>query len=469
MTKPSLQAVRQRYQHDHNRPIYHYLPPHNWMNDPNGVIQWRGRYHLFYQYNPLGAYHDNMHWGHAVSDDLVHWQDLDIALAPDDDTIDEGGIFSGCIVDHDGTPTAFYTGVNHGASRQSQCMATSDGDLTVWHKHLHNPVVTAPPERAHQTSDFRDPFVWREGDTWYMLVGSRIEGVGGAVFLYASANLTDWRYLNPLLVGDNARHGIMWECPNFFPLGDQWVLVISSHIGHTTGTVIYFVGDFREHRFYPAYEAVLDSGVYYAPLTHLDDQGRRIMWGWLREARSPEQQLAAGWSGVQAIPRMLSLDAAKRLQMSPVPELKQLRQDQPLHSLTAPVGEPQALPLHGLNLDIEARFEPQAGCDLRFEFPQADEALIISYDPTLETLNVRYTNAADKTSSLLHGRLHRLDVGETLDLRILLDGSVVEIIANQRTSITQRIYPNHIADPRLHIDPATKVIALDVWSMNAIW
>ncbi|MEM6527972.1 MAG: glycoside hydrolase family 32 protein, partial [Chloroflexota bacterium] len=324
MAKKSLQTELNHTRRDLGRPIYHFLPARNWMNDPNGVIQWNGRYHLFYQYNPFGAYHDHMHWGHAVSDDLIHWEELPIAIAPSPGSVDEGGIFSGCIVNNAGTPTAFYTGVNLGATEQRQCMAVGDDELQTWQKYEANPVIAGPPTHADQTPDFRDPFVWREGDVWYMVVGSRIEGVGGAAFLYHSQDLHNWTYLHPLLVGDMARHGVMWECPNFFPIGDKWVLVISLHTGIGTGHAIYFVGDYYDKRFYPQYEAILDSSVYYAPLTFLDDQNRRIMWGWLRESRSGDEQLAAGWSGVQAIPRVLTLDSSNRLLMNPVPELAQI-------------------------------------------------------------------------------------------------------------------------------------------------
>ncbi|MEO0565133.1 MAG: glycoside hydrolase family 32 protein, partial [Chloroflexota bacterium] len=324
------------------------------MNDPNGVIQWDGRYHLFYQYNPFGAFHDHMHWGHAVSDDLIHWQELPIAIAPSPNSVDEGGIFSGCIVEHNGKPIAFYTGVNVGATEQQQCMAVGDNELITWQKHHANPVIATPPSNMDQFSEFRDPFVWQEGNTWYMLVGSQIEGVGGTALLYTSEDLTNWTYLHPLLVGDVARHGAMWECPNFFPLGDKWVLVISLHTGIGTGNVIYFVGEYHDYRFYPEHEAVMDSGVYYAPLTCLDDQNRRLMWGWLRESRSGEEQRAVGWSGVQAIPRVLTLDEDNRLLMNPVPELAQIR-TQKLYDDETLDGSPLALP--GLALDLTIVFQ----------------------------------------------------------------------------------------------------------------
>lgn len=470
MSQPT-KNIHQSYKADPSRPTYHYLPAKNWMNDPNGVIQWNGRYHLFYQYNPLGPLHANMHWGHAVSDDMVHWHELPIALAPTPNTYDEGGIFSGCIVDNAGDAVAVYTGVNQGYDVQQQCLAhSSDPDLQTWQKSAQNPVLNAPPANADQTADFRDPFVWREGDDWKMIVGSRIEGIGGAVFLYRSKDLTEWEYLHPLHVGDLARHGVMWECPNFFQLGDKWVLIISSHIGYATGTVLYFVGDYCNDRFYPEYEAVLDSAYYYAPLTHLDDQSRRIMWAWLREGRSDDHQLAAGWSGVQAIPRVLSLDQKNRLLMSPAPELETIRGTH--HHFTAADVDETPLPVQGLALDIEVSFAINGGanCGLAVAAaPDGSESTTIIYDPVTETLRVRRHSTEDGLELHPQGRQHRLDPDETLDLRILIDGSVLEIIANQRTSLTSRIYPIQAESNQLRILQPGLLRSLDIYEMSSIW
>lgn len=450
------------------RPIYHFLPRQNWMNDPNGVIHWKGRYHLFFQYNPAGAYHDNMHWGHAVSDDLVYWQELPIALTPDAGTADEGGVFSGCIVDDNGIPTAFYTGVNQGYSLQRQCLAVGDDDLVTWQKHAGNPVIPAPPPHANQLTDFRDPFVWRDENTWYMAVGSRIAGVGGAVFLYKSSNLQNWHYLNPLFVGDSARHGPMWECPNFFQLGEKWVLIVSSHSGQATGNVMYFVGDYRDHRFYPEYESILDSGAYYAPLTHLDEKGRRLMWGWIREARSDVAQVESGWSGVQAIPRVLTLDAQHRIEMRPVAEIEQLRAQ-----LLIPLADLQASPatLPGLAFDLEVSFriEDDQICGVVVKDQYTNAKVWITYDPTLETLNVNHNLSEDDKVVVLHGRRHRLEPDETLDLRVLFDKSVIEVIANHRTSITQRVYPTRLTPVQLDFECADRVSSFEIWEMKAIW
>jgi beta-fructofuranosidase len=214
---------------DPHRPAFHFLPEKHWMNDPNGLIQWKGQYHMFYQYNPHGAFHGTIHWGHAISRDLVHWEHLPIALAPTPDGVDKDGCWSGCAVNNNGAPTLLYTGVYP----QVQCIATSSDDLLTWQKHPH-PVITAPPPEieVHAGGEIRDPFVWKEKDQWYMLLGSRIEGAGGLILLYRSEDLLHWEYLHPLLTGDANQMepfwtGTMWECPNFIDFGEKRTLIIS--------------------------------------------------------------------------------------------------------------------------------------------------------------------------------------------------------------------------------------------------
>lgn len=459
-------------QQDIHRPHYHYLPASNWMNDPNGVIHWNGCYHLFYQYNPYGANHANMHWGHAVSDDLVHWEELPIAITPTPDTYDLGGIFSGCMVNDNGTPIVFYTGVNKDYKVQVQCVATGSDDLLTWVKHPNNPVIGDVPAAMQQTEDFRDPFVWQEEDGWYMVVGTKIQDMGGAILLYRSDNLIDWEYLNPLFVGENARNGVMFECPNFFKLGDKWVLLISSHIGHTTGTVLYFVGRYENHKFIPETEGVFDSGYAYASLTHLDDQGRRILWSWIREGREEEHFVNAGWSGVQAIPRVLSLDSQGCLLMSPVVEIEQTRGTH--HHFSAETIKGNSLPVSGLNLDIQASFIPHdtetCGIDLLCSADGSEKASVY-YEPSTETIRIerQYADSNTTHDTYLQGLPHALADGEMLELRILLDGSVIEVIANKRTSVTSRFYPSQTDSQHLRLINPSTVKTLDIWEMSSIW
>ncbi len=458
---------------DIHRPSYHFLPAANWMNDPNGVIQWHGRYHLFFQYNPDGAYHANMHWGHAVSDDLLHWQELPVAIAPTPNSPDQGGIFSGCVVNDQGRPTAFYTGVNGDYSVQVQCLARGNHDLTRWQKYADNPVIGTVPAEMGQTRDFRDPFVFQHAGLWYMCLASHIVGVGGAVLLYRSANLTDWDYCGPLYVGESARSGWNFECPNFFPLGDKWVLLVSIQLEKSPGYTIYFVGRFEDERFIPEREGLYDAGYSYASLCHADESGRWLVYSWLREGRSVDKQLAAGWSGVQAIPRVLSLDADKRLISAPVPELQSLRRARQHFTTDELLALDDAvLPTGGFALDIDATFDASAAPTCGIEVaraPDGQEKTAVFYERGSGTLRIQrcYRQADSEIDSAPLGLPHALDADEPLQLRILLDGSVLEIIANGRSRITSRIYPTDAANQSLRLINPAAATDLQLWRLAA--
>jgi len=230
------------------RPKYHLTPPANWLNDPNGLIRWDGRYHVFYQYNPGGPFHNTIHWGHAVSDDLVTWRDEPVALSPSPDGPDRDGCWSGCAVDDDGTPTLLYTGGN--GRDQLPCLATTDDpDLRSWEKYEGNPVIESPPadldvlETEHWRAEFRDHNVWREDGRWHHLVGTGLVDGGGAALLYTGETLTEWTYEGPLLAG-GPDAGAVWECPELLDLGDRRLLHVSDY-----ENVVYFLGTVEDGEF----------------------------------------------------------------------------------------------------------------------------------------------------------------------------------------------------------------------------
>jgi beta-fructofuranosidase len=461
---------------DHHRPTYHFLPPSNWMNDPNGLIQWRGRSHLFYQYNPNGAFHGTIHWGHAVSDDLVHWRDLPVALAPTPGGPDKDGVYSGCALDHDGTPTLMYTGVRP----QVQCIAEaadpSDPDLIAWRKHPSNPVIAEPPAGL-EVEGFRDPFVWREADGWYCVIGSGIVGEGGNVLLYRSTDLVHWEYLHELCRGEIAETGRMWECPNFFPLGDKHVLLISPI---PLQKVLYLVGEYRDHHFTPERTGIVDDGgCYYAPQVTLDEHGRRLMWGWLRENREVETQKAVGWSGVMSVPTELSLTADGRLALRPVPELERLRG---AHRAWTDVeltdGGPNPLAgLSGGQLELGLTVEPADADEVWLSVlrsPDGAEVTRIVYESASGQLWVDRERASldPEPSRERRGAAVQLAADGTLGLRVFVDGSVVEVFAADGTCLTSRVYPTRPDSLGIALGARggrAPVRRVDAWDMRTIW
>lgn len=481
-------ALRARLAADPQRPRYHFQPPAQWMNDPNGLIQWRGRYHLFYQHHPDGPLWDDMHWGHAVSDDLVRWRHLPIALAPTPGGPDEDGVFSGCAVDHDGVPTLVYSGVR--GKEQLVCLATAadpdDPDLVEWRKDPGNPVIPVAPPGSDWVA-YRDPCVWREGDAWYMVHGAGIVDVGGAALLYRSADLRDWDYLGPIRVGEIARRepiwtGSMWECPQFFPLGDKHVLLISVWYRNppepSTLYIAALIGTFDGQRFTPEREEVFDAGAGYAPQTMRDERGRRLCWSWIRETRSREAITAAGWAGAMSLPYVFSPRPDGLLGVAPAPELAALRGAHTrLGETTLAEGARPLADVSGDCLELALELDPgdaaTVGLIVR-RSPDGAEATRIAYTPASGRLAIErerssLDEAADRAT---RPAALALAPGEPLRLRAFLDRSIIEVFANERLILTERIYPTRPDSTGVALfaeGGGATVRSLDAWQMGTIW
>lgn len=477
-------AWRLRYQRraakvrkDPQHPHFHFAAPANWMNDPNGLIQWKGKYHIFYQHNPDAAEWGNMHWGHAVSPDLVHWQHLPIAMAPTPGGPDEGGCFSGCAVEYQGKPVFIYTAV----FPETQCLAFGLDDLRKWKKYKGNPVISSPPE-GMQVEGFRDPYVWRDQDGWHMVLGSGIRGVGGTILYYRSKDLLNWQYIGPILTGDLTRTtpfptGSMWECPQFFKLGNSWYLILSL-MGAGAFGVAYYRGDFVDGHFSPYSLSILDYGgrFFYAPQTFVDQSGRRVMVGWLLEERSPAAQLHAGWSGVHSIPRLLSEDAHGQLCIQPVPELASLRHAN-YHKDQVFLGELECLPEgapSGPQLEITCSLFSGDAAEVGFVLlggAQQETSTRIYVDSPRSMLVVDTTCSSGNADA--PGRVAECPLvilpGHELRLHIFIDRSVIEVFANSSTVLTARFYPPDPESLHLGLYARGSGAALndfDVWSLK---
>jgi beta-fructofuranosidase len=478
----SKESLRDKLASDPQRPRYHFLPAANWMNDPNGPLQWKGEYHLFYQYNPNGAFWGTMHWGHARSKDLVRWEHLPIALAPTPGGPDKGGVFSGSAFVNQSVPTLVYTGVDP----EVQCLATS-ADLINWEKFSANPVIAGPPPEL-KVAGFRDPSVWKEGDTWLMTIGAGIRGKGGAVLLYRSKDAIHWDYLHTLCegpafvsqpskdwpTGDPVTTGEMWECPDFFPLGEKHALMIS-----TQGFVFYLIGSYRDRKFYAEGQGRADLGGHlYAAKSMPDSRGRRILWGWIREARSEAAYRASGWAGVMALPRILTLSPDGLLGIEPAEELMALRQNHQRMANVSITPSTSALLEHvrGDALEILAEFHPgdaeEFGLRVRCA-PDGSEQTVLLCSRTEKRLYLdrRQSSLSPDVQRDVQGGQFELKPGEPSRLQVFLDASVIEVFANRRACLTERIYPTRadsLGVSLLARGGTARLLSLDVWEMRAI-
>ena len=443
------------------RPGYHYTPARNWMNDPNGLVHHRGRYHLYYQYNPHGQVWGNMSWGHASSPDLVHWTEHPVAIAntPTED------IFSGSIVvDHGNTsgfgtadaPTlvAIYTSV-YPDGKQAQSLAYSIDDGMIWTKYAGNPVLD------RDSTAFRDPKV-----SWYPTAGGggywvmvAVEAEAGQVVFYRSGDLRRWTLLSTF-AREGAAEGL-WECPDLFSLpvdGDpdrrQWVLVVSVNPGGPAGGSAsqYFLGDFDGVTFHgtTAARGWLDWGRdFYAAVTFdSTPDGRRILIGWMSNWDYANEVPTSPWRGSMALPREVSLvtiEGAVTLLQRPVPELSLL------DAGTGPLADEQ-FELDGVRVLPGGR---QYRVDVTFEPMDADE---FGLDLLLGVENVTRLRYLPVTRELL---LDRTRSGETsfspsfpsadrarvalrdgaLELRVYVDRMSVEVFAQGgAVCMTQQVF-----------------------------
>jgi beta-fructofuranosidase len=456
---------RQQLSSDPHRPRFHFLPPNNWMNDPNGLIHWQGQYHMFYQHNPNNPFWGDIHWGHAVSSDLVHWKDLEPALTPDMPPDDDGGCWSGCTVNDNCVPTFFYTGIKNG--EQTTCMATSDNNLLVWQKDKANPILRAPQLPGFRLTDYRDPYVWREGDVWYQVISMTIHG-RGQVLLYRSRDLRDWKYLHPL-IPDDVRENIkdeadIWECPNFFALGDKWVLIVSVWKNHTLLYPLAMISTFKDLRFYPEHQQRVDWGMncFYAPLAFKDEQDRRLMFGWLQEQRSKEEQIKAGWSGVMSLPRVLTIENG-RLRTDFAPELQSLRKEKVELVDVALNGSRVIEGVKGDRLELKLSLERGDATCSGITLRHSDtEVTHISVDWRVKEL------ALESAIGLYQRTLEGLE--NVVDLHVFVDVSVVEVLANREVVMTCRVYPKQIGGTvELFSEGETRVEEMKAWGLEPIY
>lgn len=334
-----LQAVMQgqpRALADSHYPRWHHAPVTGLMNDPNGFVEFAGRYHLFYQWNPLACDHKFKCWGHWSSADLLHWQHEPIALMPDEE-YDRNGCYSGSAVDNNGTLTLCYTGnvkFADGGRTAWQCLATENADGTF---RKIGPVLPLP---EGYTGHVRDPKVWRHEGRWYMVLGAQDRQKHGKVLLFSSADLHQWTSegeiagygLNGL---DDA--GYMWECPDLFPLGDQHILICcpqgmarEEERFLNTYPAVWMAGGFDYDRAAFSHRELheLDAGFeFYAPQTMHTRNGRRLLVGWMGVPDGEEMlqpTLANGWIHQMTCLRELELIDGQ-LYQRPLRELTALR------------------------------------------------------------------------------------------------------------------------------------------------
>ena len=489
-TNPMIQRFiesRKKMASDPYRPIYHYVNPEGSLNDPNGLSFWKGRWHLFYQgYPPEDR---RQHWGHAVSDDLIHWRDLPYAIYPNP----ERAVFSGSTLVEQDRVIAMYNGTRVG----TMVATSSDPLLLNWEKVTGNAVI--PLKNPDGTVPFyagRDPNIWKKGGMYYSLQGGTLPGPGGkpvrANFLLHSADLAKWEYLHPFV--ENDRYSLVGDdgsCPYFWPIGDRHILLYFSHMSGGK----YLLGDYDKERdkFVVAAGGDFNFGPFvpagvHAPSATPDGKDGVIVIFNMNPGKPTK-----GWNQIMTLPRRLTLVAKDELGIEPAGDIESLRNGhQHVDAMTLPANQEVVLEdVRGNAMEIIAEIDPKKAPMVemnvlrsanseevtrimffknraydRSGWPDTRDRDLITIDSSRSSLLPDVLSRAPETAQVF------LEDDEPLKLRVFIDRSVVEVFVNGKQCVSLRVYPGREDSVGVSLrsqgqDAALK--SLDAWQMKNIY
>jgi fructan beta-fructosidase len=479
------------YYTEPHRPQIHFSPEAHWMNDPNGMVYYKGIYHLFYQYYPNGTKWGPMHWGHAKSKDLVHWQHQPIALYPDS----LGYIFSGsAVVDVNNTSgfgkngkaplVAIFThhdpkGEKAGSNTfQNQSIAYSLDEGNTWTKYANNPVLKNPGIK-----DFRDPKVsWNEAAKRWIMTLATFDHIT----FYSSPNLKDWTKESEFGKEFGA-HGGVWECPDLFPLtynGKKvWILIVNLNPGGPNGgsATQYFTGDFNGHTFTPYQTDTrwIDYGPdEYAGITYSNTGDRKIFIGWMSNWQYADRVPTEKWRSAMTVPRDLELEkiGEKYLVTSrPSPELNVLNNKATVL---------QNISATNLNLSkktgkLNGPARLSIAADKLESFTiilsnDAGEKVLIGYDKASNNYFIDRTNSGKVSFEKGFAARHtapRFSTAAKMDMTLIIDNASVELFADNGLSVmTEIFFPNSLfSNITIQSDNNFKIKSLKFNKMKSIW
>jgi len=474
---------------DKHRPFYHFISPEGKLNDPNGLCFWNGKWHLFFQAYPPED--PRQHWGHAVSDDLIHWRDLPYAIYP----VPEEMVFSGSTWVEDKRVIAMYHGVNAG-----NMVAISDDPLLLnWTKISDKAVITAPDPSEGLPYSPWDPNIWKKGDKYYSLMGGNLyTGPGGkkirANFLFESADLLNWRYLHPFV--ENDRYSLVGDdgsCPYFWPIGENGKYMLL-YFSHKSGGK-YLIGDYDQvnDKF-----NVTDGGNFnhgpasrgsvHAPSAYPDGKGGVIA---IFNMNTGKEIGEGNYTELMTLPWRLTLDGNEKLQISPVGDYASLRAAHTAVSETKlPANKEIVLSgISGNAMEIDLTLDPMDASAIELNVlrsPGKEEYTRITFYRDGGYLNRDYSGPAIRTSAISIDNLHssvsdkvdfripetvdvQIKEGELVRLHIFIDRSIVEVFINDRQCVALRAYPERDDSNGVSIISHGKgalLKSMDAWQMK---
>lgn len=482
-----------KYKGDLYRPVYHAIAPAHWMNEPHAPFYYNGKYHLFYQHNPTGPYWHQIHWGHWVSEDMVNWKHAPIALSPEKGDLTPDGVWSGsAYYDENGEPVLFFTAGND-SKKPNQAVGIArvedinDPHFIEWEYH---PGLVAEQPSGYLFNEFRDPFVWKDEEQWYMLVGTGIEGEGGTAALFTSTDIINWRYQNPFYMSDFEKYpqlGLVWELPVFLPVGKyssgetKYIMLISPVGDPAVVEVYYWLGRFdkEQYKFIPdqADPQLIDYGRFgfTGPSGMIDPKtGRPVVFTIAQGKYRGLSPYEMGWAHNAGLPVSLSLDTRGELLLEPVEEIENNRGKQLLSIKNKSLKEANEALQHisgdllEIQLSLEGKGKQPYGLTVR-KSKNGQEQTHLFYNPDKKTFGIDRSKTTKLQQNGINEGSLTLDEG-SFELRVFLDKSMLEAYGNKRRSITSRTYCS--LEDALGIaifgNKDLKVKSLEIWEMNPI-
>lgn len=487
---PLLQRFRESREEllqDRHHPIYHFTSPENRLNDPNGLCFWNGQWHMFYQGYP--PEHPRQHWGHAISDDLIHWRDLPYAIYPGP----ERACFSGSVyVDND---TNRAIAMYHGTQVGTMVATSNDPLLLNWTK-VNGKAVIPYPKRGEPKTEYNifDPCIWKKGDWYYALTAGPKGGKQSrSMYLHRSKDLATWEHLHEFL--ENDRFGLVGDdgaCPYFWPIGDKYIL---AHFSHMSGGK-YMLGDYdtKRDKFMVTdggdfnFGAAVPSGLH-APSAYPDGKGGVIVIFNVNEGKPTK-----GWDRMMSLPRRLTLredSVFNPLNIEPAGNVESLRGEH-VHvgAMNLPANQEVVLEqVKGNAMELIAEIAPQSNQTIELNVLRSangeevtrilcfrDRGLrIVSRKDTPAVVSIdcsRSTVAGDVSVRPPESAQVDLDPNEPLKLRVFIDHSIVEVFVNGRQCITARTYPDREDSTGVSLRAQGKdaeLISLDAWQVKSIY
>jgi len=446
------------------KPLFHLIPRTGWMNDPNGFSYYNGAYHMFYQYYPYDTSWGPMHWGHAISKDLLTWENLPVALAPDS-SFDSFGCFSGSAIEtEDGKHQIMYTGVikrelpdGGFEETQQQCIAIGDG--VNYEKLDINPVIkTEDLPEGCRASDFRDPKMWKENGRYYVVLGSKTTDLDGQLLKYSSDDGINWKF-DEVILKNNKRYGLMWECPDYFSLDGKQVVIVSPqdmlpeelefHNGNGT---VCIIGSLDENgKFHEENSQAVDYGIdFYAPQTIELADGRRVMIGWLQNWDTvPIRRDDFPWFGQLSIPREILIKDGRLIQR-PIREIENYYTSRIERQGVVISDECSLSGIEGRVIDMTIKLKPEDDLYKKFEIKFADNGKAysqITFDPEDSIVKIDRKHSGSRRA-IVHQRRCRVrhNNGE-IQFRLIMDRYSVELFINDGEQVmSMAIFTDYKAD-----------------------